>query len=356
MPFRHLDLFSGIGGFALAARRTGFETIQFCEIDGFCQAVLQKNFPGVLIHDDITTFDARPFDGTVDLITGGFPCQDISAAGKGAGLIEGKRSSLWFELLRVIVEVRPAVCLIENVPALRTRGADRVLQDLAEAGYTAEAFVVGADDVGASHRRKRVWIVAYRDDAQPVSGGEPVFAGRGERRGSEPGSEELRSSQCDCQAMADAEGKRPGEARELRCDEQAERTACRRSIFPPGPGEELAYSERLRRAAEAQRESDTETNGDREDNQLGDAGYNLPDWPPGPGGDWSNIPTEFWPIEPRVRVLADGIPSGLVRRGRSPRNAILKGLGNAIVPQVAEPFLQWIKLYLDEKGGPTDAP
>lgn len=162
---RHLDLFSGIGGFALAARMVGgYETVAFCEIDKYCQAVLRKHWPGVPIHDDIRQLTASDVP-RVDIITGGFPCQDISSAGKGAG-IDGERSGLWRELHRLIDECRPRFALIENVPALRTRGADRVLGDLEKSGYTAKPFVVGAGDIGAPHRRRRVWIVAYADSEQ----------------------------------------------------------------------------------------------------------------------------------------------------------------------------------------------
>ena len=154
----HLDLFAGIGGFSIAAHWAGYTTIQFCEIEPFCQQLLSERFPGVPLHNDITTFDGRPLAGRIDLLTGGFPCQDISAAGKGEGL-GGKRSGLWFELLRVIKECRPDRIVIENVPALRVRGADTVLAGLEEAGYTCWPVVVGADNIGAPHTRTRVWII-----------------------------------------------------------------------------------------------------------------------------------------------------------------------------------------------------
>ena len=155
----HLDLFSGIGGFALAARWAGLETIAFCENDPYCKKVLRKHWPDVPIHDDITKLDGTGFRD-IFLITGGFPCQDISSAGTGAG-IDGERSGLWTELHRIISEVRPRFALVENVPALTFRGGVRVIGDLAEIGYDAEWQIVGADDVGAPHRRKRIWIVAY---------------------------------------------------------------------------------------------------------------------------------------------------------------------------------------------------
>ena len=109
---RVLDLFSGIGGFSLGLERAGMETVQFVEIDPFCQKVLAKHWPGVPIHGDITTFRGEP--GSADVICGGFPCQDISSAGKGAGLA-GARSVLWFEYARIIGEVRPRYVVVENV-------------------------------------------------------------------------------------------------------------------------------------------------------------------------------------------------------------------------------------------------
>ena len=157
-----LDLFSGIGGFALAAQwcwGDELDLVGFCEIDKYAQKVLNKNFPGVTIYNDITRLDGEDFKD-IDLITGGFPCQDISQAGKGAG-IDGERSGLWTEMHRIISEVRPRFALIENVPMLIHRGIDRVLCDLTQIGYDCEWQIIGADEVGAWHRRKRIWICAY---------------------------------------------------------------------------------------------------------------------------------------------------------------------------------------------------
>jgi len=177
---RVLDLFSGIGGFSLGLRMAGgFETVQFCEIDPYCQKVLAKNFPGVPIHDDIRSF--RPAPGSADLICGGFPCQDISSIGKNAG-IDGERSGLWRELHRVISNVRPRYCIVENVAALLSRGLGRVLGDLAEIRYDAEWHCIPASHIGAPHRRDRVWIVAYpaiqgleRCDERPKSRLLPLY-------------------------------------------------------------------------------------------------------------------------------------------------------------------------------------
>ncbi len=161
----HLDLFSGIGGFSLGLESTGhYRTVAFCEIEQYPRAVLRKHWPKLPIYRDVRDVGADRLAadgiGRVDIVTGGFPCQDISLAGSRAGL-SGERSGLWSELFRVITEVRPTWAIIENVPGLRTLGADAVLADLAGAGYATWPLVVGAIHAGAPHRRQRVWVVAH---------------------------------------------------------------------------------------------------------------------------------------------------------------------------------------------------
>lgn len=164
MTFRVLDLFSGIGGFSLGLERTGgFRTVAFCEIEPYPRAVLAKHWPGVPIYDDVRTLTADTLarDGiTVDVICGGFPCQDISRAGTGKGLA-GDRSGLWSEFARLIGEVRPAYALLENVAALLDDGMGAVLGDLSDLGYDAEWSVISACALGAPHMRQRVFAVAY---------------------------------------------------------------------------------------------------------------------------------------------------------------------------------------------------
>jgi DNA (cytosine-5)-methyltransferase 1 len=158
-----LDLFSGIGGFSLGLERAGLQTVAFCEIEPYCKAVLRKRWPHVPCYEDVRTLTATRLaaDGiAVDVICGGFPCQDISVAGKGAGLA-GARSGLWSEYSRLIGEVRPRWVIVENVSALLGRGLGDVLGDLAALGYDAEWHCIPAAYVGAPHRRDRIWIVAY---------------------------------------------------------------------------------------------------------------------------------------------------------------------------------------------------
>ena len=162
-PLRVLDLFSGIGGFSLGLERAGMKTVAFCEIDPFCRKVLAKHWPEVPIYEDIRTLSADVLerDGiAVDAICGGFPCQDISLAGKQEG-IRGERSSLWFEYARLIGEIRPSVVIVENVSALLGNGMADVLGTLSTLGYDAEWDVIPASAIGGLHRRERLWITAY---------------------------------------------------------------------------------------------------------------------------------------------------------------------------------------------------
>ena len=163
-PLKILDTFAGIGGFSYAAHELvgGFQTKQFVEIDPFCQKVLKKHFPNVPCHDDIKTFTAFP--GQYDVITGGFPCQDLSVAGRRAGITKKSRSGLFYELIRVIRLVRPKFVVMENVAAILNNGLDIVLGELSEAGYDAEWSIISASSLGASHRRSRWWCVAYTND------------------------------------------------------------------------------------------------------------------------------------------------------------------------------------------------
>ena len=161
-----LALFAGGGGGVLGGALLGWNTVGAVEIEPSARGMLlARQRDGVLPHfpiwDDVCSFDGRPWRGLVDVISGGFPCQDISCAGKGEG-IGGARSGLWAEMHRIICEVRPRYAFMENSPMLTSRGLGRVLGDLAESGYDAAWCVLGAADVGAPHRRNRIWILARK--------------------------------------------------------------------------------------------------------------------------------------------------------------------------------------------------
>lgn len=155
-----LDLFSGIGGFALGFVRQGFEIVSFCEQDKYCQEVLSQRFPDIHLHSDITKFAYGDAWINPDVITGGFPCQDISNAGSKQG-IQGSRSSLWFEYLRLIGIFKPKFVVIENTLGLLKRGMNVIEQGLQEIGYDLEWQTVSASGYGAPHERQRVIILAY---------------------------------------------------------------------------------------------------------------------------------------------------------------------------------------------------
>jgi len=167
---RELALFAGAGGGILGGKLLGWRTVCAVEWDGYARDVLvARQNDGCLdpfpVWDDVQTFDGHPWRGRVDVISGGFPCQDISSAGKGAG-IDGERSGMWSHMARIVSEVRPRFVFVENSPLLVGRGLARVLGDLAQMGYDAKWGVLGAHHVGAPHKRDRIWIVADADSGR----------------------------------------------------------------------------------------------------------------------------------------------------------------------------------------------
>lgn len=153
----HGSLFSGIGGFELGAEWAGIPTKWNCEFETYQRKILKQHFPNTKQYDDIRTMQNPE---SVDIISGGFPCQDISTAGKGTG-IKGSRSGLWSEMFRIIREVRPKYIIAENSPALTIRGFEQVLCDLSEIGYNAEWQCLSAETFGLHHKRQRIYVIAY---------------------------------------------------------------------------------------------------------------------------------------------------------------------------------------------------
>jgi DNA (cytosine-5)-methyltransferase 1 len=184
MMLRTLDLFSGIGGFSLGLERTqGFKTVAFCEIDPFCRRVLAKHWPEVPCYEDVRELTGARLaaDGiAVDVICGGFPCQDISFAGDRGGM-EGERSGLWGEYARIVGEIRPKFVIVENVAGLLSLGLGDVLGDLAAVGYDAEWHCIPASAIGAPHRRDRLWLIAdpQREQLRKQPGGRSRSSGSG---------------------------------------------------------------------------------------------------------------------------------------------------------------------------------
>ncbi len=167
-----LALFAGAGGGILGGKLLGWRTVCAVEVDEYARSVLMARqddgcLPAFPIWSDVRSFDGRPWYGVVDIVTGGFPCQDISIAGLGLGL-DGARSGLWREMRRIVGEVGPRYVLVENSPALTCRGIDQILADLAAMGYDARWGVLGAVDAGAPHKRDRIWILAHADSLRKL--------------------------------------------------------------------------------------------------------------------------------------------------------------------------------------------
>ena len=188
---RELALFAGAGGGILAGQLLRWRTICAVECDSYAASVLvaRQNdgcLPSFPIWDDVRTFDGRPWRGIVDIISGGFPCQDISCAGKGVG-INGTKSGLWSEMARIVFEVRPSFVFVENSSMLIRRGLASVLGDLTSIGYDSRWDIVGAHDVGAPHKRDRIWIIAWDANSHDESsvagvsqGADAEFGGGGD--------------------------------------------------------------------------------------------------------------------------------------------------------------------------------
>jgi DNA (cytosine-5)-methyltransferase 1 len=293
-----LDLFSGIGGFSLGLERAGMRTVAFCEIEPFARAVLAKHWPDVPCYEDVRALSAGRLgaDGiSVDVICGGFPCQDISRAGKGAG-ITGARSGLWAEYARLIRELRPRYVVVENVSALLSRGLDRVLGDLAAIGYDAEWHCIRAADVGAPHLRDRVWIVAY-----------PQYSDADGQRSHRAALHQHGSSE-----FRDEQERIAGSLRPHVSD-----AICRFLWLEPGRRHGTSWSHSAEPRDDGAEEPLADAIGLRELQSEGSQRHKRR-W--ARDGGW-------WSSEPDVGRVAHGIPARVDR---------LKGLGNAVVPQIPE--------------------
>lgn len=277
-----LALFAGAGGGILGGHLLGWQCVCAVEYNKYARNVLlarQRDgcLPKFPIWDDVRTFDGKPWKGVVDVVSGGFPCQDISSAGKGAG-IEGARSGLWKEMARIIGEVRPQFAFVENSPLLIRRGLTTVLSDLAEMGYDAAWGIVSAADCGAPHKRQRLWCLAWntysRDDSE-------------KRKISQQASNSSGGSE-----MADTKGQRCREARQDR-EQSSEWTSSSSNVFNT-----------MRTRLERQRQESSRTSTQQRD--TGDASW--------------------WATEPDVGRVANGVAARVDR---------LRCIGNGQVPIVA---------------------
>ncbi len=316
---RVLDLFSGIGGISLGLRKAGgFRTVCYVEIEAYCQEVLLHRMEdGSLdpapIFEDITRVQGHHWKERVDLICGGFPCQDLSVAGKREG-IDGARSGLWSEFARIIGEVRPRVVLVENVSGLLIRGLGRVIGDLASLGYDAEWDCIPASAVGAHHQRDRVWIVAYpQSNLRGASGNE----GSESSDGSNPPV-----ANPTCERTKPAQQQRRRGSTEQSCEDVGDSPSPR---LPQGGRkeggsirDEARGQEPERRGGEVADTDSSRISSSRPDRRMGRKQESITSFA---------AETSQWDVEPDVGRVAHGVPSRVDR---------LKGLGNAVVPQVVE--------------------
>lgn len=319
-----LDLFSGIGGFSFGLHQAGFRTVAFCEQDSYCQNILASRFPGVPIYDDIRTLTAERLraDGIrVSAIAGGFPCQDLSFAGKRAG-IEGARSGLWGDYARLICELRPRLVFVENVPGLLSAGMGRVLGDLAALGYDAEWDCIPASAVGAPHRRDRVWIVAH-DPHAGRNRGRPDASGYGVSPEPAQLQQPNREARPDhdapiCRDVADADnaGLEGRDGRGL--SERAGERIAGASGASVRDSSSAGLSDRINGPmGKPAAEPEPERSGRRQpERRLGGMAHGVSD----------RVDSLAWLEEP------EDVPR--VIKGQENRASRLKALGNSIVPQV----------------------
>jgi len=308
---KHLDLFSGIGGFSLGLESAGLvQTVAFCDFDKYCQQILKKNFPDVHIYGDVKelNYDKLKTDGidTIDIITGGYPCQPFSVAGSQKG--EQDSRHVWPEMFRLIQELRPTWVIGENVGGHIKLGLDTVLENLESEGYSTRTFSISASSIGANHKRERVWVVANsrRSSGREQSSGDKESFGLWSFETSErsTNTSETAGSSERAETMADTEsqgGREPGHVDKEKRNKQSSATqsqSCSSDVADTNSKRGCLRKTGCKNAKDVGQSS-------RGEETLG-----------------------WWDVEPDVGRVAHGVPQRVDR---------LKCLGNSVVPQI--PFL-----------------
>jgi len=311
---KHLDLFSGIGGFSLGLESAGLvETVAFCDFDKYCQKVLKKNFPGVPIYGDVKelNYDKLKADGIdqIDIITGGYPCQPFSVAGRKKG--EDDPRHVWPEMFRLIKELRPTWVIGENVGGHIKLGLDTVLENLESEGYSARTFSISATSIGANHKRERVWIIANLADTERLGrteGTEKSEELEREESSDKPDNCGQGCTKCkSCQTVANSDEMQRQYLRGQE-SEQTQKTFERISERS-GTQNGVANSEGSKGNVDDANQGNGKTSQEELSREYGSAcGV----------GTW-------WSVEPDVGRVAHGIPDRVDR---------LKCLGNSVVPQI----------------------
>ena len=298
MKLKHLDLFSGIGGFSLGLEATGyFDTVAFCDYDSYCQKVLRKHWPWVTIYDDVKELNSERLQANghnkIDIITGGYPCQPFSIAGRQKG--EQDSRHVWPEMFRLVKELRPTWVIGENVSGHIKLGLDTVLENLESEGYSARAFSISASSIGAVHQRERVWILAHSGCTQHEGS---FFGSQDEdETGKETTNKFERSSETSYFDVADTEG-----------------------IVSNGR-EHRQHTEERNTEGQARRESSNVANTDIEGLEGRWSQCELREGQEEGKIGWS----QWWESEPSVGRVAHGVPKRVDR---------LKSLGNSLVPMI----------------------
>jgi len=331
-----LALFAGAGGGILGGHLLGWRTVSAVEWEQYPASVLcaRQNdglLPPFPIWDDVQTFDGKPWRGIVDVVSGGFPCQDISAAGRGAG-IDGERSGMWGEMARIIHEVRPAFVFVENSPMLTSRGLGRVLGDLAAMGFDAKWGVLGAADVGANHQRDRIWIVAKQRNILSHA----LHNGVGRWQQQQKSTQKTSFANTRCQSERPDKGLQP--TSQISIGEDAS-IVCGKVSDSNNNGHNYKKSRELFTSTE-QTETREDVNKTSRHNSLADtsslgqSGQGQHEQPVSPeaSSNWqTNIiesigSSDFWTTEPNVGRVVNGLASRVDR---------LKAIGNGQVPLCA---------------------
>lgn len=336
-----IELFAGIGGISLAMEWAGIETIAFCERDPYCQKVLKKHWPSVPIFDDIFGLNRQVLEesgviergGTVDIISGGFPCQPYSVAGKRRGTADGR--DLWPQMFRVIQEIRPRWVVGENVANFANMELDRTLTDLETEGYEAQTFIIPACAVGAPHRRERCFIVAHTTRKRFREAGK--YSQRPEKWASVSGiMDDTNGSGCEgqhgrkqspqpadrCKDVSDSKStrlERRGREHELQKDCRKRRTL--------GSGAFISNTCGFR-CGQMEQQNSRRTQGEREYGEAGKRHFRF------------RRPESKWAAEPDVGRVAHGVPDRVDR---------LRCLGNAVVPQQIYPVFDAI-MQIEKEG------
>jgi len=317
----HLDLFSGIGGFSLGLERVGFKTVGFCEVDPYCRLLLQKHWKGVTIHNDIKKLEAKDIKEPIDILTGGFPCQPYSVAGKQKGTDDNRY--LWPDMFRVIKEVKPTFVIAENVRGIINiqdgMVFETVCSDLESEGFEIQTFIIPAAGVGAPHKRERVWIVGYSKHngslTTKIERRNNKINDRAEEGKNTTLEPERTSRSRDNEIMENSRRtlRQGASIREKNEDEIRKEDANKFKRSSSSSESHVANTESEQSISEYYREQPGEASEQKQIKSRRSDSRTL----------WETD----WLIEPNVGRVAHGIP------GRAHR---LRGLGNAIVPKIAE--------------------